>query len=364
MKIALFGGSFDPIHNDHLYIIDYCYAQLHFDEVWVIPTYINPEKVSFVMTKDHTIQLLRFVQQKRPFLKLNLSEINKQKVCYTIDTVSTLTTQYPEHDFTFVGGDDLLATIEKWEGFETLLKLCRFVIFQRSQQNIDYFVTKYHFKFILFAHSSFAATNIRHGESWDKLHAFIRNYLHKHHIYYDSIIKAQITDPQRRQHSYHVAQTCAQLAKANHFSVKRAYTAGLFHDITKNWPLTEQIAWCKKYAKLWYNNNHQKTYHSFTGAFYLQFALKLQDTDIIQAVKYHTTGNPSDHLLSKIVYVADKISADRSYPKVNYFRQLATTNLTKAYQALIVQKYEDLISHKITIHPASLTTKAYLFWKE
>ena len=163
MKIALFGGSFDPIHNDHLHIIDYCYYKLHFDQVWIIPTYINPEKTTFVMSKTDTLALLKLVQRNRPFLYINQLEIDSQQICYTINTVKQLCAQHPENQFSFVGGDDLLTTIEHWEGFAELLDLCRFIIFQRNQREIDYFINKYQFRFILFPHSHFAATDLRQG---------------------------------------------------------------------------------------------------------------------------------------------------------------------------------------------------------
>ena len=110
--------------------------------------------------------------------------------------------------------------------------------------------------------------------------------------------------------------------------------------------------------------NHPKTYHSFAGAFYVKFDLKLQNNDIITAIKYHTTGLASAPLLTQIVYVADKTSSERDYPGVVYLRQLATKNLAQTYQMMIQQQYEKLQQKQLNVNHKSLTYQAYLYWKE
>ena len=68
-------------------------------------------------------------------------------------------------------------------------------------------------------------------------------------------------------------------------------------------------------------------WHSAAGAVYIREKLGVTDGDIINAVRYHTTGRAGMSLLEKVVYIADLTSADRSYPDAAYVRRLGEIDL-------------------------------------
>lgn len=138
----------------------------------------------------------------------------------------------------------------------------------------------------------------------------------------------------RYRHSLCVAKAAAALAARYGGDEKKAYTAGLIHDILKDMPKEALKAYIEIHIKdadevllsqpaLW---------HSVAGADYLKNELDADDTDILMAVRYHTSGRAHMSLLEKIVFVADFISEDRDYPGVEEMRTAAMHSLESAIE--------------------------------
>ncbi len=141
----------------------------------------------------------------------------------------------------------------------------------------------------------------------------------------------------RFNHSVNVAQSALQLAHKYGESPEKAYFAGLVHDICKEAPHEEQkrlmllgnmkLSGAELSAKaLW---------HGPAGAYFIHTELGVKDSDIMNAVRYHTVGRSSMSMLEKIVYIADLISEDRDYKDVDKMRKLAFSDFDKAmYEAV------------------------------
>ena len=146
-------------------------------------------------------------------------------------------------------------------------------------------------------------------------------------------LKSRLSE-KRYLHSLNVAQEAMQLAKRFGADEKKAYTSGLIHDILKDEPQEWLLAYIKEnlpdadsvllsQSALW---------HSVAGALWLEKELGADDPDILSAVRYHTSGRANMTLLEKVVFVADFISADRTYPGVEQMRQLARQSLDGAIE--------------------------------
>jgi predicted HD superfamily hydrolase involved in NAD metabolism len=126
-------------------------------------------------------------------------------------------------------------------------------------------------------------------------------------------------------HSLNVEKTAIELANKWGEDEQKAGFAGLMHDVTKG---LDNIALAKEYGIKDYAS--PKTLHAYTGAIYLQKQEITQDPDILNAVKYHTTGREGMSLLEKIVYLADLIEPGRDYASAQKIRPVCYESLDLA----------------------------------
>ncbi len=133
MKIALFGGSFDPIHRGHLACAQAVYDALNLDELIFMPTYLSPHKKDSFFNPQQRYALI-----KSSLSSLNIKasvssfEINKKGPSWTIDTVFHIKKKYPNAELYFCCGADLLETILRWKRSSELAKLMTFVCYPRG----------------------------------------------------------------------------------------------------------------------------------------------------------------------------------------------------------------------------------------
>ncbi|MGN0674832.1 MAG: bis(5'-nucleosyl)-tetraphosphatase (symmetrical) YqeK [Oscillospiraceae bacterium] len=137
----------------------------------------------------------------------------------------------------------------------------------------------------------------------------------------------------RFQHSLNVAEEAKKLALHYDYpEPEKAYLAGLMHDICKEIPKDEQLAMVKK-STMSVSDVELVTpplYHAIAGAWYAEHVLNIHDDDMLNAVRYHTVGRSEMSRLEEIIYLADLISADRTYKDVNKMRKTAYQSIEKA----------------------------------
>ncbi|MGD9624548.1 MAG: nicotinate (nicotinamide) nucleotide adenylyltransferase [Arcobacter sp.] len=132
MRIAIFGGSFDPIHIAHVAIVETALKQLDIDKLIIVPTYLNPFKNSFYFEPQTRFELLKKVFHKFEKVEISDYEINQEKVCYSFDTVSYLKNLYQTSKIYFILGEDNLESLNKWYKIEDLKKITEFVVVTRK----------------------------------------------------------------------------------------------------------------------------------------------------------------------------------------------------------------------------------------
>ena len=148
---------------------------------------------------------------------------------------------------------------------------------------------------------------------------------------YKNIIREKM-GKKRYKHSVSVSEWAVKLALKHGADEKKAAVAGILHDITKEMPEEEQLKLISdsgiKLSLLESKSN--KLWHSISGSIYVQKVLKIDDEEIINAIKYHTTAKENMTLLEKIIFIADFLSDDRKWENTGYFRSLALENLDEA----------------------------------
>lgn len=167
----------------------------------------------------------------------------------------------------------------------------------------------------------------------------------------------------RYQHSLNVAEEAKRLAEHYGYDdVKKAYSAGLIHDICKEIPKEEQLAMVKA-SSMDVTDVELVTpplYHAIAGALYAEQALNINDEDILNAIRYHTVGRAKMSRLEEIIYLADLISADRSYKDVSKMRKIAYQSIEKAMLEALRFSVADVVG-KGSMLP-SHTIEAYNYY--
>lgn len=173
--------------------------------------------------------------------------------------------------------------------------------------------------------------------------------------HYKKILRERLTE-KRYEHSLKVAEKAVYLARKYGADVEKAELAGLLHDITKQTDTQEQLKLLDeagiKLTEMELAN--EKLWHAISGAAYLKTVLKIEDKDILNAVRYHTTGRVGMSLLEKIIFLADMISDDRIFDGVDEARALAEENLEMALCLSAKLSIEWLLAKRAAIAPDTL----------
>lgn len=148
---------------------------------------------------------------------------------------------------------------------------------------------------------------------------------------YTRMLKRRLSK-RRYEHSLNVSYEAVRLAKRYGADEEKAQLAGLLHDVAKEISDKEQLKLMKSAGFLITPELElaRKVWHAPAGAAYVKLKLGIEDEDIINAVRYHTTARAGMSLLEKIVFLADYTSAERSYDGVDEMRRLVDESLEAA----------------------------------
>ncbi|MBE6823860.1 MAG: HD domain-containing protein [Ruminococcaceae bacterium] len=145
---------------------------------------------------------------------------------------------------------------------------------------------------------------------------------------YKAIIRPMMSE-RRYNHCVNVSIEAVRLAKKYGADVKKAEVAGILHDITKEVDFENQLQIIEHGDIILTDveKSTNKLWHAISGSVYIQTKLGINDQEIIDAIRYHTTGRANMSLLEKVIFLADFTSAERNYPDVEVIRQKADISL-------------------------------------
>ena len=142
MDVAVYSGSFNPLHIGHLAIIKYMIEVAGFDMVYLIVSPKNPLKdgISAATGQDRYNAAIKAVNRHFPGNKEKVRvddiELNMPAPHYTVRTLKALAEREPENTFTFVMGADNLADIRRWREYSTVLKDFGVAVFPRTGHDL------------------------------------------------------------------------------------------------------------------------------------------------------------------------------------------------------------------------------------
>ena len=159
----------------------------------------------------------------------------------------------------------------------------------------------------------------------------------------------------RYEHVLRVAETAKTLAIKYQLSVEQAEQAALFHDIAKCMDKDDlhlNLVLGDADARL--ASFHHELWHAPVGAMIVRDEFGMNDEDVLNAIRYHTTGRANMSMLEKLIYIADMIEPGRSFPGVENLRQRAEESLDTAMEACIYQSVQFLVNKRVAVFPDSI----------
>jgi len=133
MRIAIYGGSFNPMHIGHEKIVDYVLNNLNIDKIIIIPVGIPSHRENNLEQSDTRLKICKEIFKGNKKIEVSDIEIKSEGKSYTYDTLLKLMDLYGENnEFFEIIGEDSLKSLKTWKNYEELLKICKFIVFRRK----------------------------------------------------------------------------------------------------------------------------------------------------------------------------------------------------------------------------------------
>lgn len=380
-RIALFGGTFDPIHNGHVVLAREFAARLQLDRVILMPTFVPPHKIKIQMASAvDRVEMCRLACAPYPELTVSEWEINRRGASFTVLTLEAMKQQYPDAELFLIVGADMFLTLGSWHRFADIAAMATLccaprddvpvAVLEAYAEDLTALGARCVVEPIQTPHisSTMIRDRIQAGQSLDDLvPPAVAAYIEAQGVYteketshdpeeqYCDILRGRLT-PKRYRHSLAVADRAEELARLYGGDVKKARTAGLLHDILKDTDGDSQLQIFKDFDILLdaVEQTAPKLWHAHAGAVFVEHVLGITDPDIVLPIRYHTTGRAGMSVLEEILYLADFTSADRDYPDVDVLRALSDKDKIAAMCYALDYTIKDLEERGLAVHPDTL----------
>ena len=370
-KIAVFGGSFHPIHNGHLALARHALDALGLDRVLFVVDRIPPHKtLADGATDAQRVDMLRLAVQDEPRFSVETMELLRDGKSYTVDTLTELKDRMPDAALYFLMGTDMLLSFATWRRPEEISKLATLVCTVRQGQSggeaeaAEKYRAQYGADVILLDEvSPLSSTEVRNRIA-DALPITglvppaVAHYIYRNGCYlpvefapmYERLHRELM--PHRMEHTAYVVETAIALADRFGGDRKKARLSALLHDCGKYLSTEQLLAYADTEPPI------LPVLHAFAGADYAKNVYGVEDEEILRAIRLHTTGDAKMTLLDKVVYLADMIEPSRDFDGVDEIRQAATLDdmLRLAFSRSICYIKE----RGKDVHPATLRALADL----
>lgn len=176
---------------------------------------------------------------------------------------------------------------------------------------------------------------------------------------------AQVLNEKRYRHSLGVSITAEQLAKRFGVSPEKAKIAGLLHDCAREFSVDKmtEVADELRLSFTKIERSAPILLHAYIGAELVEIKYKINDPEIKQAIRLHTTGGVNMSTLDKVVYLADMIEPSREYPEAGTLRRIAERDLDEAMLAAFDQSIRFIIAANNIIHPDTVHARNEILLK-
>ncbi|MDR0641348.1 MAG: nicotinate (nicotinamide) nucleotide adenylyltransferase [Treponema sp.] len=335
MRLAVLGGSFNPVHLGHLYLADAVLSGFGYDRVIFIPAFQSPFKLGAPAPDPRDrLDMLAASIPGDPRLLIDDCEIRREGVSYTVDTLADIIRRYlPEGKPGLILGDDLGRDFPKWKDFEKIVSLADIIIARRILSEAG----EYPYPCVQMQNDvmQISSAQVRElisgGKHWRYLvPAGARAIIEDRGLYgappvpaagtASPVLIVRLEEEARRRlsqprflHSRQVAVMTSDLCRFFGLDSRAGYLAGICHDMGKQLGEEElfKLAKADKRGISALEKRKPSLLHGRAGAMLLKKEYGIRDQEILDAVAFHTTGSPAMGPLAKALYIADKVESSR-----------------------------------------------------
>ena len=397
-SIAIMGGTFDPIHYGHLATAEAVLHRFNVDKIIFMPTghsymkengegeKVPPNEQRFMMTSLATVRNKNFLTSR--------IEIDRKGKTYTVDTIEEIRKLCgPDVHIYFITGADAIEQIMTWKNPEKLFSLCDFIAVTRPGYNknklyeeIGEIMGKYKSRiyYMQVPALEISSSDIRKRVAAGQpikylLPESVEEYIEKFGLY-KKPVKSEVKfmldknvmqeklqsslSVKRYIHTLGVVKEAKKLAKiyGNEETKDKAEVAALLHDCAKDYPLELKKRLCKEYHIELDDiiKSQMDLAHPLLGTEVAKREYLVDDEEILNAIKYHTTGKRKMSLLDKIVFIADYIEENRKpFEGLEEARRLAYIDLDLAMKFILEHTIEYVNERNMKLHPLSVEALEY-----
>lgn len=369
-KIIFFGGTFDPPHIEHIAELKAALDETGAVKAVVMPTSAPPHKDTFFKASDSD----RLEMCRLSFGDLNAEisdyEIRKGGKSYSFETLGYLKGVYPDKEILFLMGTDMLASFKTWKNPERILECATPLLCERTGDDEKKEVTLKRFEqefgrkayALNYVGKELSSTEIKLkillGLSVDGMvKSAVNEYIGGHFVYKPDKFFTFVREnekPKRIEHTLGVMLMAKELAKKEGAPQNKALLAALLHDSGK-YLNAENFPECEIPL-----GTPEPVVHQYLGAYIAEKILEVNDEEVVDAIRYHTTGKENMTLLGKIIFTADMLERGRNYEGVEKLRQITKENFENGFKAALCRSLDFVKESGGPI--CDLTQKAYDYY--
>ncbi|CDH89509.1 putative phosphohydrolase [Clostridium botulinum B str. Eklund 17B (NRP)] len=170
----------------------------------------------------------------------------------------------------------------------------------------------------------------------------------------------------RYNHTLGVVETAKKLAEINGISIEKAEIAAFAHDVAKNLSLEKMQSIIDKNNLELTNTEKENSnlWHSIIAPIEARNKLEIDNEEILDAIRWHTTGKENMSILTKIIYIADMIEPGRDFPGVEKIRQTTFENLDAGVLLGLTESMKDLLNRNLIIDLNTIKARNYFLLKD
>lgn len=368
MKVAIFGGSFDPVHREHVRCACAASSALGLDQLFVMPSYVAPHKRggSRASAEDR-FRMAQLAFRGQPSVEVSDFELRSEGTSYSYLTCRAFAERFPDAERYFLVGADMLEDFFTWKNPEEILSCTKLAAFGRGEAETESLQSAFYRRFatnfllLPFAGEDLSSTDLRVALAFGRepagLDEAVSSYIQTRGLYrFPAVLQAlELEKPERREHSYRVARMACARARSLGIEEEKALLAAAMHDCGKYVPQDSPLLLGFTPPE----NVPQPVLHQYTGAFLAEHVFGVTDGEILDAIRYHTSGREDMTPLGALIFLADLLEEGRTFPGVEELRALFRRDLRACLKESLSRQIEYL---KDTGKPVySLTERAYLW---
>ncbi len=361
MRIAMLGGSFNPIHNGHIAIARAVMAEFSLDEVIFIVAADPPHKeISGGVPAQLRLHMTSLALDGEDNMRASDMEISRGGKSYTADTLEELRLYYPDAALYLIVGEDMARTLPEWRDPKRILSTASLIAVDRpgvagslkkackrlrDEFDADALLSAFtgpELSSTMVRDAVYAAAPIDNMTPAQTADCIYQNALYQPQCIAEMQrrLKANLK-PSRYAHSVRTMALALTLASRFGGDPEKTRIAALLHDCAKRAP-GSQLALADR-CGVDAADIPKNLLHGRLGPIVARDDYGVTDVEILDAIACHTECRERMTTLDKIVYLADKIEPGREYDELARIREMAKTDL----DAAVLMCMEDVISYVV-----------------